>query len=309
MTTYQAANGIVGAARAVFGLLQPGTGERATGSVTATATGADLSLPRNSYLLPVVDGALRHELAFKVGPGPNADESWTVTAGGTAVSILSNLGGPRHNLPAATVFRWDPPIPGLEATATSAAGTTGATETLIRQIALYEQLDSADPQRSFFEGSFGRYPAGMLVWEGSDPIEGRTVGQNQGATRKGRGRRAFRETFALYLATGRVAGDSERRAEGLDCLETATQLLTDRARNNDGEQVSYQGALEVLGRQRVIRGPRLYVYSIRFRLVRIYVAVDFRTFGPLEKFHYRHSLEADPPLAESDLVDLIEPNT
>src|SRR3972149_1673939 len=111
--------GIESLARSLLGALTP-TGTRSSGVVTVKSVGPGTALvPRNSYLLPVVEGRLREHAIFKIGPtraplaanGTGGD--WTVTAGGTPVAVVSNLGGARHNVPAATVFRFDPQLTGV----------------------------------------------------------------------------------------------------------------------------------------------------------------------------------------------------
>ena len=304
------------------------TGLRSSGSVTvANPTGSAIVLRRNTYMVPIVKGRVREKLLFKVAANPlTLDQNgitggdWTIPATGSlAVGLASNVGGIRHNVDADTVFQFDPPLTtGLTQTAEAVAAFAGGTESakgLVQQISFFEELASDEAQRDFFSAKLGNFPALMLTWLNTTPVEGRTSGARQGASRVRRQGRVMRESFALYVVTGRVQSDDKRRSEGLTILEAATRLLTDRMCNNDGEILSAFGAgLEVVSRGRLLRGPKSYVYSMQFRVARSFQPIDTRTYNQWLTLSLRQALPgiagqvppADDPLT---VVDVREPMT
>ena len=305
-------------ARALAAQLSQLFGTRSTGAVTVTAdAGADKVLPPNTYLLPVVGGQLRSDLAFKTTRDPATVESngtggsWTVTGGGTAsVGITSNVGGARHNLAAGTVFRFDPPIADFEPTATLDATMTDGSDAgrLVKSLAFFEDLDAANPNKDIFAAMLGNYPAVMLAWQDSEPAEGLTAGMRQGSTRVRRQGRIMRESFALYVVVGRLASDAKRRQDGLVILQAATRLVSDRQCNDDGEALSSVGAgVEVNGRQRFARGQKHYIYTTRIRCNQILQPIDARTYATWIASRIRASLpgrEAPEPTDDLQVVDV-----
>ncbi len=263
--------------RALLAQLSPLTGQRAIGVVTVTATTGG-ALPANTYLLPVVGGQLRDDLPFKtVGTSDPVDPGDPIS-----VPITSNAGGARHNLPAGTVFRFDPPLEGFEPTATLEASMVDAGDAgaVVRKLAWFEDLDSANPGKDIFDSLLLEYPAIMLAWQGSEPAEGTTSGLQQGGTRARRQIRFWREAFVLYVVCGRLRSDSARRQQGLLLMHAVTDLLTDRKQNDDGEQLSDVGAgVDIFARSRYQRRPNCYVYAMRLRANQtVGPAIDRRTW-------------------------------
>jgi hypothetical protein len=303
-------------ARAILAQLAPLTGARATGvvSVTANSVPGDHRLPANSYLLPVVGGQLRHDLAFKVQPNPaTTDGAWECdTSETTNVPVTSNVGGKRHNVPADAQFRFDPPVAGFQPTATLEGAMTGGSNTgaLAKSVAFFEDLDVSDPSQDLF-AAMVELPGLLLIWTGSEPAEGTTAGLRQGSTRQQRGARIIRESFQLYVVSGRLGSDSNRRQEGLVLMQAATRLLTDHMQNRDGEQLSTAGAgLEVNERRRVDRGQQAYLYMIGLRTNQTLLSFDERTFNVWERTRFELALPAreDPePTAPFGVVDATEP--
>jgi len=306
-------NAIEGLGRALFAVLSPLTGTRATGAVSVTSPAGGI-LPPNTYLLPVVGGQLRDDLLYKTRRQSAAASDWAVAAGvPTYVGITSNVGGAQHNLPAGTVFRFDPPLAGFDATATLDADMTdgASADQLVRRVAFFEDMDSTNPSKDIFAAKLGDYPALMLVWQDSEPVEGMTAGLTQGSTRGGRKVRFMRERFVLYVITGRLTGDGSRRQEGLTILQAATRLLSDRQQNADGEQLSYIGSgVEVNERTRLRRGERHYIYALRLRANSVLQPIDERTFQAWNHTDYGGALpgrEAPEPTDPLTVLDALDP--
>ena len=307
-------------ARSILAQITPVTGTRATGAVTVTAETADVELPPNAYLVPIVHGksgakALDHHNPFKVTPNPATVDpvgqggDWTITSAGVAgVGVTSNVGGVRHNLAGGTELVFDPPIAGLVPKVTLDAAMTDGAEgpkgSLLRAV-FFEDLETNKVATDFMDGRIPNHPAVMIVWARSDPAEGRTIGLRQGGTRVGRGKRILHEMYGFYIVTSRLAADPLRRSEGLQLLEDCAALLTDSKCNRDNEAlVSLGSGLEVNERTRFTRGPGAYVYAMTLRASRTLRHVDERTFNPWNLTRYRDFLEQEGILGEIDLVDV-----
>jgi len=258
---------IIALARALFALLTPITGERATGSVTVSAPGMGpglAALPVNSYLRPVVNGKLREDLLFKT------TEPWELALGTTesGVPITSNVGGARHNLPANTVLRFDPVPPGYARDVMLDAPMTDGSDdgARLKSLAFFEDVDSSNPEADVFKAQLS-VPALMLTWVRTDPADGLNAGLSRGASRRGRNVVTVKEAFVAYIITGRLTSDPGRRSEGLQIAEAVSGLLTDRMQNDDGEQLSTVGSgIEFTGRSRYRRDEKTYIYTVTFRV-------------------------------------------
>jgi len=317
--------------RAVFAQLAPLSGSRATGTATFTnPTGADIDLPPNRYLLPIVTDEARPHRLFKVAPNPATitqgsiasqqwcGGEWTIPASGTlSINVVSNIGGADQNLPAGTPLKLLVPPTGLDADAPIDAAITDGTNTkslpfsggdaLIRRFVFWEQISGASAVSDFFRGQSGAFPAMLLVWTGSETLQGRTSGGRQGATRGGRGHRFFRENFQAYVGTGLQGAADIRRAEGLISMQAACRLLSDKLRNRDMEILSAMGAgVEITNRQLAIAGPQNYVYQFDFTVNQVWELNEERTFQAWETWHMEASLpgrEAPEPTAPITLVN------
>jgi hypothetical protein len=313
-------NTIESLGRALFAQLTALTGARATGSITINSPAGMLVSP-NAYLLPVVGGQLRDDLLFKTGrrgttmaaDGTGGD--WLVPPGEPlSVALKSNVGGARHNLPAGTVFRFDPPHSDPAATATLDADMVDGSDAdqLVRRVAWFEDLDSSNPSKDIFAAKLGDFPALMLVWQDSEPAEGTQAGLRQGANRGARKVKFTRERFVLYVITGRLVGDSGRRQEGMVVMQAASRLLTDRQRNIDGELLSTIGAgVEVNERTRLRRSEKHYIYALRLRMNQTTQPLDERTFNRWITTRFTGALpgrkapEPTEPFVMVDAVDLM----
>lgn len=303
-------NTLVDLAHAYLAQLHPLTGTRGTGAVTATATGADVEVPRNTYLVPVRDGAAMYHWPFKTAGNPataqphNQGGEWTVTGAGTQVTIQSNVGGKWANLKAGDVLRWEPPIAGLEPTVTVTADFTGGDEGSIKEVRFFEDLETSRQASDFFDAKLGRFPALLLIWFRSTPVEGRTTGMSRGGSRAQSGVTLNFEQFAAYVITSRLDADPRRRREGLDLMAAVSGALTDVGRNLDGELLASAGSVEVLERARFARGPSAYVYAVTVRSAIALCRQDTRTFVPWLRSRYVDILEAEGPLPEGQKIDV-----
>lgn len=299
--------------RALFATIAPATGVRGTGLVTVTARGPDgggpITLPRNSYLVPVLGGNLRPDMLYKTS------DDWAVLAGTTeaGVPIKSNIGGTRHNLPAGTVLRFDPPVDDFNPTVTLDADMWDASDAgaLIRSAGFYEDLDLANPTDDLFAARVGDRGV-MLIWSRSEPAEGALGGMRQGSNRATRAARFWREHFVLYVVVSRLTGDSHRRQDGHLIVQAITRLLTDRHQNDDGEQLSTVGAgVEITERARLGRRANHYIYGIQLRVNQTLEAtISGRAFAPWLRTHYEGTLPGrqDPePIQDLEVVDATDP--
>lgn len=315
-------------ARALLSTVAPASGTRATGSILAVASGASpVTLPANTYLVPVLEGEgggkqTDEGLLLKTGLNPATElpfqqgGAWTVPGSGSlAVSVRSMLGGARHNLPAGTVLRWDPPVPGLTATAVVQAGglAGGVDPSTPGGFLSAAWFPALGPQafQDLFAAGLGRMPALLLSWVASDPVEPVVAGTRQGSTRARRDRRVFRETFVGYAIGSHQQSAGRRQAEGFELMHWLTDLWTDRMRNDDGEQVSFAaGGVNILSRRQLHKDPRFYVYEIAFSTQVIYSRTDTRAFGPWDKtriVQQTESVAGPPPLPPLSIPDLTEP--
>jgi len=303
-------NTIEDLANAYMAQLHPLTGTRGTGAVTAKATGADVVVPRNTYLVPVRDGAAMYHWPFKTDADPatelphNEGGEWTVTSAGTQVTLVSNVGGKWANLKAGDVLRWYPDVAGLEPTVTVTADFTGGAEGWIKEVRFFEDLETGTQAKDFFDAKLGRFPAVLLIWFRSTPVEGRTTGMSRGSSRVQSGVTLNFEQFAAYIITSRTDADPRRRREGLDLMVAVSESLTDVGRNLDGELLASSGSVEVLERARFTRGPSAYVYAVTLRSAIALCRQDARTFAPWLRSRYVDILEAEGPLPEGQKIDV-----
>lgn len=293
-------------ARAIFALLTPITGERATGEVTVSAPGMGPGLavlPRNSYMRPVVDGQLREDLLYKT------TEPWELTLGTSepGVPITSNVGGRRHNLKAGTVLRFDPVPAGYSRDVTLDADMTGGSDSgaLLKSLAFFEDIDSANPEADIFKAKLTA-PALMLTWLRSDPADGVNAGMSRGQSRRARGVVTMKEVFSAFIITARLTSDPARRKEGLLIAQAVSRLLSDRMQNDDGEQLSTAGSgVEITGRSRYRRDEKTYIYTVGLRVNQTLEGTGSQSLdaGPWDRTRTRGAVPGrEAPEPTEDLV-------
>ncbi len=325
MTTSINFNQIDALARGIFAQMWPLTGTRATGTATVTApAGDDFSLPRNTYLRAIVSGKARDDLIFKVGR--NTDEAdpmapFTVPGGGTlSVPILSNVGGAAQNLPADARLRFDPYLPGLEQEVELDAAITNGTNlcssifsefvgrpALLKRMVFWQQMRESQSAADFFRAGSGEFPALMMVWTRTVPLQGRTTGGSQGNTRVGRGQREMREGYDLFIGSGKAEGATERRNEAWIGMQAACALLTDSSSNVDGETLSTLGGLEITDRSLGVAADAHLIYRVSFFVNSTIEYLERREFEPWDstRIHvFVPGREAPEPTAEMELVDV-----
>jgi hypothetical protein len=255
--------------------LQPATGDRASGPVTLTASGADVTVPRNTFAMPIIDGHRRPDLLLKTGEGPNEDGSWTVTSGGTAVTFISNIGGVRHNIPINTRISFDPPLIGLVSTLPTAdSAFTGGTDPTvfgtIKDMVIYENLDGPNFQIDLRRSAVTRFPCVLVTWMNTEPADGTTISQTHRATRSNR--------FGVL----KEQSDHSRRHEGLEIIDTMAGLLTDR-QSVDESPFSNPGGVQI---RQIIRDispendyQKMYIYSLMLSTERNLQQTDSRVYS------------------------------
>lgn len=297
--------------RALMAQLTPLTGTRATGTArVVSSSGVDVPLPPNAYAIPIVDGQTQEPLLVKARHNPATTREhllggdWTVTPAGTTVTFEGNNGGAIWNVIApGSKLRFQPAVPGIEPLAeVLAPGFGGGAVGPVKQIVSFDELG---PQRSFelFKAKVGDFPAIVLAWISSQPVEGRTGGISQGATRKRRGVRAYFETFSLNVVVSSSESAEARRREGLVVMQAARRLLTDRMRNDDGEVLSVMGTgVEILGSVRMPRTESSWVFVVTLRCITTECRAEGRTFQPWELTRIRSFDSENPPANPDELT-------
>lgn len=307
--TQRSGTTIIEIARDLMAVCAPTTGTRATGKVLvrAKAGKGNVTLPANWHFIPAINNAAREELLFKTATGPNrakypdgkrkkasADEPdapswWVIPEAGTAVDILSVLGGKRHNLPAGTKLFFDPLHPDLEPVVEVLDGgiTGGVDPTWLggaMSIVQFEQLVGTTATLDAFRAQVDKFPAVVIVWDGSEPADGTTQSSlDRAESRVGPSQQLFKERFNLFVLSKRVDGDHMRRNEGLKLLDDITLWLTD-AMEVDGQVFSTPTGVQIRGRARVAGDSasyqQLYIYMLQLSVTTLWKRYDSRTFNP-----------------------------
>lgn len=321
---------IIEVARDLMAAVQPVTGTRAAGKVLVRAKpGKQVFLSQNWHLIPEMNKASREEMPFKVakGPGvakypdgkrkkansnePDAGSWWTVSDAGTLVDIVSVIGGKRHNLPAGTRMRFDPVHPDLEAVAEVQPGgmAGGADPTWLggcMSMVQFEQLTADTVSLDAFRAQVDKFPAVVLVWNGSEPADGTTQSPlDRADTRVGPGKQLFKEFFNLFVMTSRNDSDHMRRNEGLKLLDDLTFWLTDRM-EVDEQPFSAPSGIQIIGRNRVAGNSAafqgMYIYVLQLAITSLWQRYDARTFQPWLRTHNTFTTAEKDAEGESKVI-------
>ncbi len=295
---------VVEIARHLMAVMQPQTGSRSSGVATITASGDDVEIPRSTYALPIVQGQVRPELVFKVGEGPNADKSWTVTSTGTDVDILSNIGGARHNLADGTKLIFDPPIDGIASIATKGSLTGGADATFlggVKDMIQYEQLGTSDPEVDLWHGAIQGFPAVIVTWSGSKDLD---VDVRRGVS-------LSEEIYTISVIASRMEADHIRRLEGQIILDGLRSLLIDR-QSVDGVPFSSPSGVQITRRGRQPGKGRVfqafYIYFLEVVVSSAFVQTDTRTYHDLELISMDVLKPQDPVLPNQGDITVVDDN-
>lgn len=307
--------------RLVMACCQPITGERATGTVLLkSATGADVSVPHGFFLFPIVNGQVKYEFAFKTVINPATDRltgaargAWTVTTAGIAVSIWSNIGGARHNLPRGTRFVIDQPLrPELEQSPVTQTGTAGGEDPdgdlALFNFVSYEYFGSK-PSLELFKSSIGgKFPAAIMHWVESEPADGLTSSAVSRPTHEGAGKASYSELFEILVVSSRADSKEERRGQGLRVMGELTEFLLDRV-GVDGVGFSSPGGIHVRRRYRVPAGDdgfykAFQVFGMTISAQTTIEKRDTRAYDLLRKFKLNapRDAETDLPLVVDNLI-------
>lgn len=279
--------------RAICSLLGTTTGTRATGNVTVHSTAGTVAVPANTYGVPIVGGQMDHGVLLKTTAAASA------TVGGVAVPVRVVAGGPAGNLAAATLVRWDPPLTGIETTSPVALGglTGGAVANYFgaaRQIRIYEQVKGESTAQDLFAAKAGLFPALVLYWDATVLAE---------PNRASRTRRHATERWTLAVVSSRLDSQEERRAEALQLLDDATDILTDHA-EVDGEVFTGPAPIRITGRRRLAVTPSSLVYALDFTTERTLEMQDTRTFNPWLKAQIETQTQSGSPPEEVVVRDI-----
>ncbi len=281
--------------RALMAALQPLTGKRAAGQIRLrTKPGVQITLPRYTYWVPVIDGQRHTSWLFKATAGPNKDKSWTVNdSGASVITVMSNIGGMRHNVPAGTTFQPDIPIDDLVlsgvdtpvAVAAFEGGTNPADYCGVQDMAMYETFDGPALTTDLHRSPIDRFPGILLAFQDFQPADGVAIAQNnQMAINAGTDKKFYKVTYTISVITTKGEGDMSRRQEGLIIADAVAQLLNDKHAGDQGECLSNPGGMQI--RQMVREdGPqpiykKFYIYTLLVSAMTLLQRQDFRTFNP-----------------------------
>lgn len=286
----------ISTARALLGILAPLTGTRSTGSVTVTATGADVVIPLNAKALPVLTSGGGNPLVRYEHPVRVSAET-TVTSGGTSVPLTSLLGGSAVNFPIGTTLKWDPPIAGIDEPALTVAMVDGAAGTnpcgWLRQLLFYEGIGGKEAALKLFQGGVKELPVGVLSWERSDSYEARG-----GPTHR------RRNVWQLTVVSNRFDAPDRRSVEGLNILDDAEELLGRRSKS-DG--VKFTEPIELLGRNRILSNASAFIYALQFATRDIVRRTDRTDYPDWATTNYDGAVDESTPRTIIDDVQWEQP--
>lgn len=303
----RASASIIELADDLMAVLAPITGTRATGSVIVKPVGKEpVYLQRNWPLVPIVNGAARDDLKFKIGQGPNrakypngirkkesddepdTESWWTIQPGGTLVDIHSIVGGARHNLKRGTKFVFEPYNENVEVEVVLQSTMTDGADPIhfggCMSVAQFEQMNGPLATLDAFRAELGKLPAIVFVWGGSEPADGTTTSSlSRADTRTGVKAQLFKEAFDVFVISERLDSGKKRRTEGLKLLDDATFWLTDR-QEVDGQVFSAPTGVQVRSRSRVATNnsnyQSVYIYLLQISVTHTWDAYDQRTWNP-----------------------------
>ncbi len=313
----------IGTGRALMAALQPITGNRAAGQIRLrTKPGTTLNIPRYSYWTPVIGGQRRTSWLFKTMEGPNKDKSWTVDDSGTSlISIMSNIGGMRHNVPADTQFQPDIPIDTLvlqgvdtpKAEAEFIGGTNPSDYCGVQDMVMFETFDGPVLTSDIHRSPLNQFPGIMIVFQDSTPADGVAIAQNnQSAINAGTDKKFYKTTFTISVITTKGEGDMSRRQQGLIIADAVSALLIDKHSGDKGEPLSNPGGVQIRqmiredGTQPIYQ--KFYIYTTLVSCMTLLQRLDFRTFSPWLRAVMSVNKPQVPELPNQGSIQLVNNN-
>ncbi len=310
---------IIDTARALMAALQPITGGRAVGQLRMRAKpGIMFELPEYAFFIPIVDGSRFAGWLFKVAPGPNPNRSWTVDdSGNTLVTVMSNIGGVRHNLPAGTFFVTDIDVEGLITVGADRAHAEADfqqgsdPETFgIKDMALYETFDGPAVSLDIRRSPIKQFPGVLVAFQDMTPADGVAIAHNnQQAVAAGDGKSFFKMTYSISVVIAKVKGDQSTRFEGLVIANTIASLLNDKHAGDVNEPLSNPGGVQI---RQLIRedGPqavykKFYIYTLIVSCMRAITRIDLRTYSPWLRATMNMSKPQFPPLPDQGAITVV----
>lgn len=299
-------------ARAITGALQPLMGAAATGQLFVHSTGATGTVSAGAVAVPILGGALFEEGAvFVKKNSATADGSWPVVLAGTLINVEALQGGLVANQVGGTIYRWDPPLTGIEATsASNGAGLTGGALTgSLRQVRSYKELARADAQ-TFFRAQLAEFPGVALAWESTAPLDGALAAAPAPRTaRVGRGRMLFRDTWILWVVTSRLDSDTARTQEGDILRDAILETLLDTRCARNVLQLSQTPGVTILDARVASVTPTSYVDMIRFGTTRTLEHTDAAVYNDWLKTRIRQQTATQGVNPAIDIPDYTIPMT
>lgn len=280
--------------RALLCALGPLAGTRATGNVTATATGAPTVLPAFTYGVPILGGKAVSARMVKTL------EDTTVTSSGTAVAVRAVCGGPSGNLPAGTPVIWQPLPSGIAARGTVAlAAITGGIASTgpgsCARVVAYDGLGQ-DAARTIWQAQGEGFPAIVVARMGSRVEQLATV------------RSSRREhLFQIAVVSAHYSGEDERGEEGEILLDRVEQIL-EGLEDVEGDVFTGPG-VELGNEQRLVVSPSAHVWMIDCLIHYAMPAIDPRltdgvSWAPWETTRIEVAAPAADPLEARSIVDV-----
>lgn len=265
--------------RGILSALRPLTGDFASGSVLATATGDDVTVPKNCHLVPIPASStgqveIAHDLPFRTSA------EIVVSSAGTVVPVASLLGGAQHNLPLTTRMRWDPQLTDLEeeVVVTGAALSGGANPTsgpgLVKEVRAFETLESMQVAQDLFAGQVGRFPALIIAYGGSQELDELGDDTVMEAHR-----------WRIYAITSWGSQATKVGDEALDILDAVKSYLVRRTSSH--QLVFSQPPARITGVNRIRVLPTVFVWALDMETHMALERTDHRPIevGPYQDWH------------------------
>jgi hypothetical protein len=283
---------IVRTGRALLCTLQPFTGERAVGVLRMRAVpGKQFTVPRFTYVFPVLNGSAHAAWLFKVDVGPEEDESWIIRGDrDTLVHVYSAIGGSRYNIPKDTTFVFDYVIPELDGSLVSDGDFTGGQNhqeefSSLHDAVAYETFDGPLIDLDNRRSGLTHFPSAVVAFMDLTPADGVTVAQTQGGSvNAGTGSKFYKINYMISVVASRVDGDVSRRLQASLLVDDILSELVDLHMTNDGEPISNPGGIQI---RQVIRDngtqeiyKKFFIFSMLISVMTAITRTERRVFVP-----------------------------